>query len=80
MREIRNAAPDYVATFLNFQASPATLDKVKQRFETDDLHALELKLRDRISDWIDEVGDQKLKQYDIFSVKELVFAQLRSWC
>jgi len=80
IREIRNAAPDYVATFLSFQATPQAIDKLKQRFGITDLHELESELRDKIGTWIEELEDQKLKPYDIFSVKELVFAELRSWC
>jgi hypothetical protein len=37
-------------------------------------------LRQRIDDWIATVDDNELIQHDVVTVKDLVFAQLRSWC
>ena len=80
LNEIRHAAPDYAATFLNGQATPAAIEQLKTLFATEDLKALEAELRRRIQDWIATVDDSELLQYDVVTVKDLVFAQLRAWC
>jgi len=80
LNEIRSAAADYVNTFLSLQATPAAVDHLKQRFGIQDSKALEDDLRNRIQDWIATVSDDQLLQYDVFTVKDLVFEQLRSWC
>jgi hypothetical protein len=77
---IRNSAADYVSTFLDVQASPATIEQLKQKFGIQDSKALEDDLRKRIEEWVATVDDEQLLQYDIFTVKDLVFAQLRLWC
>jgi hypothetical protein len=80
VNEIRNSAPDYVSTFLGFQATPIAIDHLKQKFGIHDSKALEEDLRRRIREWVATVDDEQLLQYDIFTVKDLVFSQLRSWC
>ncbi len=80
VREIRNAAPDYVSTFLSLQATPATVEQLKARFGIQESKALEDDLMNRIQEWVATVDDDQLLQYDVFTVKDLVFAQLRSWC
>jgi hypothetical protein len=77
---MREAAPDYVSTFLTLQATPGAVEQLKQRFQIDDSRALESELKERIRVWIAGVADEQLMQYDVFTVKDLVFAQLRSWC
>ena len=39
-----------------------------------------VELRARVQDWIVTVEENELLQYDVVTVKDLVFAQLRSWC
>lgn len=80
LKEIRDSAADYVSTFLSFQATPMTIEQLKQRFGIDDAKALEAHLRKKIETWIAGVDDEQILQYDVFTVKDLVFAQLRSWC
>lgn len=80
LSEIRRSAPDYVSTFLNGQATPAAIEQLKTRLATEDLKTLEDELRMRMQDWIATVDDSELLQYDVVTVKDLVFAQLRSWC
>lgn len=80
VKEIRESATDYVEHFFRFQATPATIDQLKERFGIDDTKRLEVELQSRIHDWIASVDDEQLLQYDVFTVKDLVFAQLRSWC
>ena len=80
LKEIRHSAADYVSTFLNAQATPAAIDQLKLRCAIQDSKALEAELRNRIQEWIATVEDSELLQYDVVSVKDLVFAQLRSWC
>jgi hypothetical protein len=80
VKELRGCAADYVATFLNGQATPAAIEQLKQRFAIPDSKALEAELRRQIQEWIVTVEESELLQYDLVTVKDLVFAQLRSWC
>jgi hypothetical protein len=80
VKEIRDAATDYVSTFLNLQATPTTVEQLKQRLGMGDSQALDAELRMRIQAWVGGLEDEQLLQYDVFTVKDLVFAQLRSWC
>ena len=80
LKEVRNSATDYVSTFLNGQATPAAIEQLKLRFGTLDTRALDAELRTRVQEWISTVDDSELLQYDVVTVKDLVFAQLRSWC
>jgi hypothetical protein len=78
--EVRQAASGYVTTFLTMQATPQTVDQLKLRWQAADTYELETLLRQRIATWIAEVPDEELVRYDVVSIKDLVFAQLRSWC
>ena len=80
VKEIRDSAADYVSTFLGLQATPSTVDQLKQRFGIQDAKALEEDLKKRIQEWVATVDEDQILQYDVFTVKDLVFAQLRSWC
>jgi hypothetical protein len=80
LSEIRRSAADYVSTFLNGQATPAAIEQLKTRCGIQDVKALEAELTVRIQEWIGSVADSELLQYDVVSVRDLVFAQLRSWC
>jgi len=80
LKELRGSAADYVSTFLNGQATPAAIDQLKEHFGIQDAKALEVELRRRIEEWLSGVEDSELLQYDVVSVRDLVFAQLRSWC
>lgn len=79
-KEIRGSAADYVGAFLSVQATPAAIESLKQRFGTADIPTLEAELRKRIEAWLTDVEDEQLLQYDVFTAKDMVFAQLRSWC
>jgi hypothetical protein len=80
VKEVRDSAADYVSTFLNGQATPAAVEQLKQHFAIEDSKALEAELRKRIQEWISTVEDSELLQYDVVTVRDLVFAHLRSWC
>jgi hypothetical protein len=80
LRELRRIAVDYVSLFLNGQGSPTTVEQLKQHFAIHDATALEIELRRRIQEWVHTVDDSDLVRYDVVTVKDLVFAQLRSWC
>jgi hypothetical protein len=80
LNEMRGSAADYVSLFLNGQGTPSAVEQLKIRFSMDDLNELESELKRRISDWMKTVEDAELLQYDVVTVKDLVFAQLRSWC
>ena len=80
LNEIRSSAADYVNTFLSVQATPATVDQLKQTLGIQDAKALEEDLKRRVNEWVATLDDAELLHYDVFTVKDLVFAQLRSWC
>jgi hypothetical protein len=80
LKELRSSAASYVSTFLNGQATPAAVDQLKERFGISDPALLDIELRRRIEEWILTVEDHELLQYDVVTVKDLVFTRLRSWC
>jgi len=80
VREIRLVAPDYVADFVRDPASAPTIEQMKHTYGIDDLAELEGVLREQMQGWINQTDDRLLAQCDIVTVKDLVFAQLRSWC
>jgi len=80
LQEIRHSAPDYVASFLEVQAGTPIIDKLKEAYRTDDLTELETLLRHQVELWMGEADDRLIQQYDVVSVRDLVFAQLRAWC
>jgi hypothetical protein len=80
LKELRGSAAGYVSTFLNGQATPAAVDQLKERLGISDLGLLDVELRRRIDQWIVTVEDHELLQYDVVTVKDLVFTKLRSWC
>jgi hypothetical protein len=80
LRELRRIAVDYVNLFLNGQGSRTTIEQLQQKLATYDIPALEVALRKQIQEWIQTVEDSELLKYDVVTVKDLVFDQLRSWC
>jgi hypothetical protein len=80
LRELRRIAVDYVNLFLNGQGSPTTIEQLQQKLAISDIQALEFELRNRIQEWVHTVDDSELLKYDVVTVKDLVFDQLRSWC
>jgi len=80
LKEVRDSASDYVSAFLSGQATPAAVEQLRARFAIEDSRTLEAELTKRIRQWIAAVDDSELLQYDVVTVKDLVFAQLRSWC
>jgi hypothetical protein len=80
VKEVRDAAPGYVSAFLNGQATPATVLQLKLHFGIQDLTILEAELKKRIQEWIATLQDSDVLQYDVVTIGDLVFAQLRSWC
>lgn len=80
LKEVRDSAADYVSAFLNGQATPAAIEQLRVRFAIEDSRLLEGELAKQIREWIVGMDDSELLQYDVVTVKDLVFAQLRSWC
>jgi hypothetical protein len=80
LKEIRQAAEGYVNAFLNAQATPAAVEQLRTRFGMTDPIALEGEIMRRVRDWIATVDDSELVHLDVVSVRDLVFAELRSWC
>src|SRR5947207_13128928 len=52
LKELRDSAADYVSTFMNAQATPATAEQLSEHFGIHDPKALESELRQRTKDWI----------------------------
>ncbi len=80
LQEVRQAAPDYVSAFLEVQAGTPIIEKLKEAYRTDDLAELEALLKHQVELWVAEASDRLVQQYDVVSVRDLVFAQLRAWC
>jgi hypothetical protein len=80
IHEVRCAASGYVGAFLTVQAGTAIIDQLQHNYGVDDPNELEPLLKRQIEIWIEDVDDRLIEQYDVASVQELVFAQLRSWC
>ena len=79
LREVRRAAPDYVSAFL-IESAPSLIETLKQTFRIDDMNELEAILKRQIEDWINGCDDRLIDQCDVVTIKDVVFAQLRSWC
>ena len=80
LQEIREAAPDFVAIFLVAEEEQGTVEQFKEIYGMSDPAELERMLRDQMRMWISEADDRLISQYDTTTVRDLVFAQLRSWC
>lgn len=79
VEEVRQCAPDYVTTFLR-EGSSEEVEQLMKRFNTDDWDALDTDVRKQIRTWVAGLDNEKIRQYDVVTVKDLVFAELRSWC
>jgi hypothetical protein len=79
VQEVQQCAPDYVTTFLR-EGSSEEVEQLMKRFNITDWDALDTELRKQIRTWIDGFDNEKLRQYDVVTVKDLVFTELRSWC
>jgi hypothetical protein len=77
---VRSAAPDYVNAFLTLQATPQAVEQLRIRLGSENVQTLEALLRERVALWVAELADDELTRYDVCTVKDLVFAQLRTWC
>jgi hypothetical protein len=77
--EVRQCAADYVTTFLR-EGSSEEVEQLMKRFTITDWDALDTELRKQVRTWIDGLDNEKVRQYDVLTVRDLVFTQLRSWC
>ena len=80
VENVRNIAPDYTTAFLRSEASSEVIDQLTKRFNIQILDDLDLELKNQIRTWIAGLDNEKVRQYDAITVKDLVFAELRSWC
>ena len=80
VQAVRFAGLDYVTEFLATGATDEELEKLLSRFASKDVDGLESELRKQIRTWLDGLDNEKVRQYTVESVKDLVFAELRSWC
>jgi hypothetical protein len=60
-------------------ATPQVLDQLKNHCGIDNAEGLETELKERIKAWLADIPDDDLLQHDVVTIKDLVFAQLRSW-
>ena len=79
VEEVRQCAPDYVTTFLR-EGTSEEIEKLMQRFNITDWDALDTELRKQITTWIGAWDNEKVRQYNLLTVKDVVFTELRSWC
>jgi len=80
LREVRLVAQDYVSEFMASESNAPTIEKMKETYRIDNPVELEAVLREQIKAWINQVDDRLIEQCDVISVRDIVFAQLRSWC
>jgi len=80
VQAVRDAAPDYVTPYLATEASPEEIEQLMTRFAVKDWDSLEAELRKEIRTCLAGLDNEKIRQYDAVTVKDLVFAELRSWC
>jgi hypothetical protein len=80
VQDVRNIAPDYTTAFLRSEASADLIDQLTKRFNIQTLDDLDAELKNQIRTWIAGLDNEKVRQYDTITVKDLVFAELRSWC
>jgi hypothetical protein len=79
VEEVRQIAPDYVTAFLR-DASTEEVEQLMERFGIADWDALDTELRKQIQSWINGFDNENTRKYDVLSVRDLVFTELRSWC
>jgi hypothetical protein len=79
VEEVRQCAPDYVTTFLR-EGSTEEVEQLMKRFSITDWDALDTELRKQVRTWIAGLDNEKVRQYDVLTVKDLVFTEIRSWC
>ena len=80
VEDVRHSAADYISAFLGSEASPEQLDQLVKRFNIENVDDLDAELKKQIRTWIAGLDNEKVRQYDVITVKDLVFAELRSWC
>lgn len=80
VEDVRCSAPDYITAFLRSEASPGQIEQLMKRFTIDNLDDLDAELKKQIRTWVAGLDNEKVRQYDVITVKDLVFAELRSWC
>jgi len=76
----REAALGYVSIFLTEKATPAHLAALRSRYGVQDLKAIESRLETELRSWANGQTNEELLQCDTESIKNLVFAQILSWC
>jgi hypothetical protein len=76
----REAALGHVSSFLSEKATPAQIDALRARFGVQDLKAVEARLETELRSWVNGQTNEELLHCDSESIKNLVFAQILSWC
>lgn len=76
----REAAVGHAAAFLSEHATPQQIGALRARFGIQDLKAVEARLETELHSWVNGLTNEEVLRYDADSIRELVFAQLRSWC
>jgi len=76
----REAALTHVASFLKAETTPAQIAALRLRFGVQDLKALEARLETELHSWVNGQTNEEMLRFDEDSIRELVFARLKSWC
>jgi hypothetical protein len=76
----REAALGHVSAFLTEKATPAQIQALRVRFGVHDLKAIEARLETELHSWVNGLTNEEVLRYDANSIRELVFAQLLTWC
>lgn len=77
-REVREAGISSVNEFVHIFGSPSTLLALRRKLQATELEHLEGMLREEVRGWMASLSEEELLQYDIFTVKDVVFAKIRS--
>jgi hypothetical protein len=80
VEDVRHSALDYVTEFLGSEASSEQVRQLMLRFSIDDPESLDGEVKSQIRMWIENLDNEIVRQYDVVTVKDLVFGELRSWC
>jgi hypothetical protein len=78
--ELRQVGMTYVSEYLTREATPEDLQQLRNRFNVQYPTSTEEEVERQASAWLNNLSDARLLEYDVTSIRELVFSEIRSWC
>lgn len=78
--KVRQAAFEFVKDFLDSEATPEDVRRLRDRFNVPYPASVGEELQRQAENWINSLSDTRILEFDTSSVRELVFSELRSWC